>query len=148
MNDDPALDSNPAYLHILQADGFFEKEVRSISLVPAAPPNNQCDVWGNVQGEPAGSTEERHGDWYVKITVYCVEGKFYYGYQIKIGTMIRQKTANIKDRAFSTAELARSSASVEIERVCNTNKNVKKLFADFIRIRYNQGSLFEGVSDE
>ena len=126
----------------------FEKEVRAISLIPAAPPNGQCDAWGNIRGEPAGTTEERHGDYYVKILIHCVEGVFYYGYQIKIGTMIRQKAANIKDRSFSTAELARSSASMEIERVCNTNKNVKKLFADFIRIRYNQGTLFEGVSNE
>ena len=123
-------------------------DIRKISLVPAEPPNAMCDAWGNIRGEPAGSTEERHGDYYVKIFIYGVDGRFYYGYQIKIGTMIRQKTANIKDRSFSTAELARSSASVEIERVCGTNKNVNKLFADFIRIRYNQGSLFEGVNDE
>ena len=144
MSDDPALDDNPAYLHILQDDAFFEKEVRSISMVPAEPPNNACDAWGNIRTEPAGGTEERHGDYYVKIFIYSVEGKFFYGYQLKIGTMIRQKAANIKDRSFSTAELARSACSIEIERVCNSNKNVKKLFADFIRIRYNQGSLFDG----
>jgi len=119
-------------------------DIRKISLVPPAPPNAVCDAWGNIKGEPAGSIEERHCEHYVKIFIYSVDGRFYYGYQIKVGTMIRQKAANINDRNFPTAELARSSASVEIERVCSTNKNVNKLFADFIRIRYNQGSLFEG----
>jgi len=50
MSDDPALDGNPAYLHILQGDGYFEKEVRSISLIPEAPPNSLCDAWGISAG--------------------------------------------------------------------------------------------------
>jgi hypothetical protein len=120
----------------------------AIFSIPPEPDNNACDAWGNIRGEPSVVVEERHGDYYIKILVYCVDGLFYYSFQLKIGTMIRQKVANISDQAFKSPDAARSSASVEIERLCNTNKNTKKYFAEFIRIRYNQGSLFEELGDE
>ena len=123
-------------------------DIKGISLIPEAPPNALCDAWGNICVEPCGQIEERHGDYFVRIFIHNFNDRYYYGYQLKIGTMIRQRVANAKDQGFSTTEIARSSASVEIERVCNTNKNVKKLFADFLRIRYNQGTLFKGEGDE
>jgi len=116
--------------------------IKKISLIPKMPKGETCDTWGNIQGEPFCVIEERHGDWFVKIFVHRVENRYYYGYQINIKTMVRQKTASVNDRSFDSADYARSSASVEVERVCNENKNVKKIFADFIQIRYNQGSLF------
>jgi hypothetical protein len=56
--------------------------------------------------------------------------------------MICQKTANTAGEVFGAVETARTAASAEIERLCGTNKNVKKLFADFTRIRYSQRGLF------
>jgi hypothetical protein len=149
MSDDiDPMESDQRYENILRQHGHFENEVRSISLIPPAPPSGSCDAWGNIRGEPDGTAEERHGEDSVKITVHYTDGRWFYGYQIKIGTMIKQKAANVKDHPFSSADFARSAASIEVERVCNTNKNVKRIFAEFIRIRYNQGSLFEGVNNE
>jgi len=116
--------------------------IKKISLIPHAPSNESCDTWGNIQGEPFCVIEERHGDWFVKIFIHHVESRYYYGYQINIKTMVRQKTASVNDRSFDSADYTRSLASIEVERICNENKNVKKIFADFIQIRYNQGSLF------
>jgi len=116
--------------------------IRNISLIPLAPPNALCDMWGNIKTEPLCTVEERHGDMFARIFVYRAGDRFYYGYQISIGTIVRQKTANLQDRSFSSVDFARSAASIDIERVCNTNKNAKKIFADFIKIRYKQGSLF------
>jgi hypothetical protein len=130
------------------SDDFDPDAIRKISLIPAAPPDSSTDAWGNIRGAPIGGIEECHGDWFVKISVCCVDGRYYYGYQLKVGTKIKKKAANINDRSFTTAELARSSASIESERVCGRNKNVNKLLADFIRRRYNQGSLFEGACNE
>jgi len=109
------------------------------------PKGETCDTWGNIQGEPICVIEERQGDWFVKIHIYCIENRYYYGYQINIKKMIKQKTACVNGQSYSSANYARSAASIEIEKTCNENKNVRKIFADFIQIRYNQGSLFEGV---
>jgi len=119
--------------------------IKKISLIPHVPTGESCDTWGNIQGEPFSVIEERHGDWYVKIFIYRVQNRYYYGYQINIKTMIRQKTASVNNRSFDSVDYARSAASIEIERACNENKNARKIFADFVQIRYNQGSLFEGV---
>ncbi|GHV90431.1 hypothetical protein AGMMS50268_09340 [Spirochaetia bacterium] len=118
-----------------------------ISPIPEAPMHSACDVWGNIRLEPSYIVEERHGDYFCNILVYCVDGLFYYGFQLKIGTTIRQAAANINGRAFTSSNAARSAASIEIEAECNKNKNTKKFFAEFTIIRYNQGSLFEGVND-
>lgn len=123
-------------------------DIQKISLVPAMLPNALCDAWGNIRLDPTCMVEERHGDYFCRILVYCVDGLFYYGFQLRIGTTIRQTVASINGQAFKTSELARSAASIEIERECNKNKNTKKFFAEFIKIRYSQGSLFEGVNDE
>ena len=119
--------------------------IKKISLIPHAPTDESYDTWGNIQGEPFCVIEERHGEYFVKIFIYCVENSFYYGYQINIKTMIRQKVASVNNRSFDSVDYARSAASIEIEKACNENKNVRKIFANFIQIRYNQGSLFEGV---
>ena len=117
--------------------------IKKISLALLEPPHEACDAWGCIRNEPVGIISERIFEDYVKIFIYCVDAKYYYGYHIKIGTMLRQKAANINDRSFGNADIARAAASIEIEGVCNTNRSVKAVFADFIRIRYNQGSLFE-----
>jgi len=127
------------------SDDVDPAAIKKISLIPSAPPDESCDAWGNIKGEPFCKVEERHGEWFVKIFIHRVEDRYYYGYQINIKTIVRQKMANINDRSFGSADYARSSASIEIERICNENKNVRKIFANFVQIRYNQGSLFEGV---
>jgi hypothetical protein len=118
-----------------------------ISMIPPGTVNPACDVWGNIRGEPFCVVDERHGDFFCRILIFCVDGLFYYGFQLKIGTTVRQATANINGRVFKSSDAARSAASIEIEAECNKNKNTKKFFAEFIKIRYNQGSLFEGVND-
>ncbi|MCL2410082.1 MAG: hypothetical protein FWC97_00420 [Treponema sp.] len=129
-------------------DALDHNAIKRISLAPAVSPHKSCDAWGCIRSEPVGTVFERIIEDYVKIFIYCVDAGYYYGYHIKIGTMLRQKAANINDRKFGNADLARVAASIEVENICNTNKNVKKVFADFIRVRYNQGSLFEEVDDE
>jgi len=130
---------------LITSDDLDPDGIKKVSLIPLTPQDESCDTWGNIQGEPLCTVEERHGEGSVKIFIHRTNGRFYYGYQINIKTMVRQKTANINDHSFGSADFARSVASIEIERVCNTNKNVKKTFANFVQIRYNQGSLFEGV---
>jgi hypothetical protein len=124
-------------------EGVNMEGVLLVSPIPTEPVNSACDAWGNIRGEPFCVVEERHGDFFCRILVFCVDGLFYYGFQLKIGTTILQAAANINCRSFKSSEAARSAASIEIERECGKNKNTKKFFADFTRIRYNQGSLFE-----
>jgi len=134
-----------AFAEVKMSDEVDSSAIKKISLIPHTLISNSCDAWGNIQGEPFCVVAERHSDYSVKIFIYCVENRFYYGYQINIKTMIRQKTACVNDRSFGSADYARSAASIEIEKACNENKNVRKAFADFVQIRYNQGSLFEGM---
>jgi hypothetical protein len=114
------------------------------TAVPPAGESVAVDRWGNYRGDPKRIIEERHGDDFIRISIYwAADGVFRYGFQVKVGTMIRQKAANAAGDAFSTVELARMAASVEIEGLCGTNKNVKRAFADFTQIRYSQRGLFE-----
>jgi hypothetical protein len=101
-----------------------------------------CDIWGNLRNNPARIIEERHGDNFINLFIYEYEHHFYYGYQLKVGTMIRQKLANVKDKNYPGSDIARVYASAEIKTLCDTNKNVRKLFEDFTKIRYNQPELF------
>jgi hypothetical protein len=112
-------------------------------IIPPAGETEECDRWGNLRGEPYQLIDERHGDFFIRIMIYRRGEAFYYGYQLRVGTMIRQRAANMGGEAYRTPAMARMAASIEIEALCGTNKNVKKLFTDFTRIRYNQGSLFE-----
>jgi hypothetical protein len=111
-------------------------------IIPGEAPAG-CDAWGNIRGEPCGTVDERHGDNFIRVLIYKREEGFYYGFQLKVGTMIREQATNIHGEAFGTADTARAAAGREIEALCGTNKNVKKLFVDFGKIRYNQGMLFE-----
>jgi hypothetical protein len=101
-----------------------------------------CDVWGNLRNNPIQIIEEHHGDNFIKIFIYEYEHHFYYGYQLKVGTMIRQKLANVKDENYTSIDNIARAASAKIKTLCDTNKNVRKLFEDFTKIRYNQPELF------
>jgi hypothetical protein len=53
--------------------------------------------------------------------------------------------ANINGVAYKTEGAAREAAGKEIEAVCAGNKNSKKFFADFTKIRYTEYDLFGGL---
>jgi hypothetical protein len=112
------------------------------AVIPPAEEDGAVDRWGNLRGDPQRVIDERHGDYFIKVMIYRYRDFFYYGYQLKVGTMIRQRAANVSGQVFKTPETARMAASLEIEKACAENKNVRKLFADFTMIRYSQGSLF------
>jgi hypothetical protein len=103
------------------------------------------DTWGNLRGDPKKVIEETQGDNTIKVMIYQVEGAYYYGYQLKVGTLIRQKAANISAAIYKSEGAAREAAGKEIEAVCAGNKNSKKFFADFTKIRYTEYDLFGGL---
>ena len=103
------------------------------------------NTWGNLRGDPALVIDEAHDSNFVKISIYNVDGLFAYGFQLKMGTIIRQKTANIGGAIYKSEGAAREAAGKEVEAICATNKNSKKYFAEFQKIRYNDYDLFSGV---
>jgi hypothetical protein len=103
------------------------------------------DTWGNLRGDPLKVIEEAHDGNTVKVLIYRVDDTFCYGYQLKMGTLIRQKAANIGEAIHKDEAAARKAAGNEIAAICETNKNSKKFFADFEKIHYNQYDLFGGL---
>jgi len=102
------------------------------------------DTWGNFRGAPLRSIDEVQGENNIKISIYKVGELFSFGYQLKVGTVIRQKAANIGGAIYKTEGAAREAAGKEVEAVCASNKNSKKAFADFQNILYNEYDLFGG----
>ena len=105
----------------------------------------EYDTWGNLRGEPDKIIEERHGDNSAKIFIYKIGELFCYGFQLKMGTIIRQKAANIGAAVYKTPGAAHEAAGNEIANICATNKNSKNYFADFVKIRYTDCDLFGGL---
>jgi len=103
------------------------------------------DTWGNLRGDPCRVIEEAHDENAVKVLIYRVDNAFCYGYQLKMGTLIRQKAANIGGAIHKSEAAAREEAGNEIAAICETNKNSKKFFADFTKICYHQYDLFGGL---
>jgi len=132
-NDDPSL-------------GIFDGSRVSM------PESEFSDQWGNLKGTPLKVIEEKHGENSVKIFIYeyrsintVANGRpadYYFGFQLKIDRLIRQKRANIADRPMRGVDEARSAAQKMIIDICKKNKVVKKTFAEFTSIRYNQPELF------
>jgi hypothetical protein len=108
----------------------------------AAHAGKECDRWGNLRADHAEIIEERHRDNFIKILIHEYNGCFFYGYQIKIETLVEQKAANINASGHSAREAARRSAVFEIENICAAHRTARKAFADFTKIRYNQQELF------
>jgi hypothetical protein len=100
------------------------------------------DTWGNLRGEPYKLIEETHRENTVKVFIYRADMLFYYGYQLKVGTLLRQRAANIGAPAYKTEGAAREAAGKEIKIICDGNKNSKKYFEDFTQIRYSEYDLF------
>ena len=103
------------------------------------------DTWGNLRGEPCFLIEEAQGNNFIHISIYRVGELFAYGFQLRVGTVIRQKMANIGGAVYKTENAAREAAGKEVEAVCATNKNSKKYFAEFQKIRYTDYDLFGGL---
>jgi hypothetical protein len=117
-------------------------------FTPAAPqseaPIPQFDQWGNIKTEPTNIIEETHGENFVKIMLYKSPGRdaWIFGFQLKIARVVRQKLANITDKPHKGPDAARRAARDMIIDVCRKNHGIKRLFADFTVIRYNQPELF------
>jgi hypothetical protein len=112
---------------------------------PAPPPEGESpdyDQWGNLKINPVKAVEEVHGENFVKIFLYQYRDSFFYGFQLKIEKVVRQKRANIGDPALGGIESARAAAKDQIIDICKRNHGIKRLFADFTIIRYNQPELF------
>jgi hypothetical protein len=103
------------------------------------------DTWGNLRGDPYKVIEEAQGGNTIKVMIYQAGGAYCYGFQLKVGTLIRQRAANIEGAVYKTEGAAREAAGREIEAVCGGNKNSKKFFGDFTKIRYTEYDLFGGL---
>ena len=97
---------------------------------------------GVIKAEPVKTIEERHKKNYVKISIYEVSGAFFFGYQLRVDRIIRQKKASISDKALQSAEEARCAARDEIKGICGHSRFIRDVFEDFTIIKYNQGELF------
>jgi hypothetical protein len=114
-------------------------------LFTASPPeaeNGDCDAWGNIRLDPVKTIEEAHGGNFVKIFIYEYRGAYFFGFQIKIEKVIRQKRANVQDLPLKALEAARKAARGMIIRICKENHVIKRLYTDFAVIGYNQPELF------
>ena len=103
------------------------------------------DQWGNLRGDPIRTVEETHGDNFVKIGIHEANGLFAFGLQLKMGSVITQKPANIGGAVFGSENAAREAAGREVEAVCGGNKNSRKLLCEFEHILYRGYSLFDGI---
>lgn len=126
--DDGAGAENPSL-------GLFENPPVSM------PESEYYDQWGNLK-TPLKVIEETHGENFIKIFVYQYQADYFFGYQIKIDGIIRQKKANIKGLPMRDADEARESARKMIVDICNKKKVTKRIFAEFTIIKYNQPELF------
>jgi hypothetical protein len=112
------------------------------SPAPAAG-GGDYDAWGNIKKNPAKAEKERHNEDFINIFLYQLQDNWYYGYQLKIDKLARQKKANISDPAFGSPGGARREAIKTIIRLCRENRAIKRLFAEFAIAEYNQLELFK-----
>lgn len=103
---------------------------------------DKIDIWGNLHASPTLAIEERHDGNFIRIQIYETGGVFLFGYQLKLGGVVKQKAPNTADAAFETADAARTAARKEIQLIGNANRSVRKIFAGFNKIRYNEQELF------
>ncbi|MDR2734278.1 MAG: hypothetical protein LBC99_06475 [Spirochaetota bacterium] len=111
-------------------------------------PPEGCDAWGNVRGCPCLVIEERHGENFVRILIYEIFGVYAYSFQLRMGSLVRQKTANAAAPMFASLNEARRAAGGEIEGICGAYKNSKKEFVEFQKIHiaeFEQMELFGGT---
>ena len=113
---------------------------------PVPPPESEAgyDQWGNIKADPKKVIEEAHEENFIKIFVYNPPPgeAWFFGFQLKIEKVVRQKRANINDPPLRGPDAARLAAREMIVDICKKNHAIKKIFADFTVIRYNQPELF------
>jgi hypothetical protein len=100
-----------------------------------------CDIWGNFNIEPFKTIEEIHGSNFIKVFIFKIDKQFFYGYQLKIDKVVRQKTANINDSSYGTEAAARIAARNELTGLTSEAK-LRRVFITFDKICYNQPELF------
>jgi hypothetical protein len=140
---------------IQEIDNIEEPQPETEALPPlgifaqAGPPGmigqsrlESLDQWGNFRLQAEKVIEEIHGQNFIKVFIYRYNEQFFYGFQIKIGKLVRQKKANINDPPMQSREAAKEAARKQIIRICKTGHAIKKLFNDFTIIQYNQPELF------
>lgn len=102
-----------------------------------------CDNWGNIKTAERKVIEESHGADFVNVYIFQLETGFYFGYQLKIKTIVLQKEANIKDAPAETEQEARLAARKELFSIISKqSKKLLEVFLHFDRICYNQPELF------
>jgi hypothetical protein len=131
----------------MDSPSFSAADLAAQALGEEIPPEVMpayCDKWGNIRKEPERTIEENHGLNFIKIFIYEHGGLFFFGYQIKIEKLIRQKTGNIKNASFETIEAARIGAREELKNAIfkTRSRGVKMQFANFVKVYYNQPELF------
>jgi hypothetical protein len=99
-----------------------------------------CDIWGNFTN-PLKTIEQNHGNNFIKIFIYGFKERFYFGYQLKLKKLIREKKANVSDVFYNTEEKARIAAKDELTGLATETK-LRKVFIMFDKICYNQPELF------
>lgn len=113
------------------------------AVIGQSRPNDPAyDQWGNLKENPLKTIEETHGGNFVKIFINEYRGAFYFGFQFRVERVIRQKKANIKDRPLDSPDAAGAAARKIIIKICKENHAIKRLFAEFAIIVYNQPELF------
>jgi hypothetical protein len=110
----------------------------TVSLPESA--RQHCDIWGNFIN-PLKTIEQNHGNNFIKVFIYSFESRFYFGYQLKLEKLIREKKANISDIPYDTEEKVRKAVRDELTRLVTETK-LKKAFITFDKICYNQPELF------
>jgi hypothetical protein len=108
----------------------------------SCPENPDYDTWGNIRLQAEKVIEENHGQNFIKILIYQYNKEYFYGFQIRIEKLIRQKKANISDLPLGSTEAAREAAREQIIELCKMGHAIKKAYNDFTVIRYNQLELF------
>jgi hypothetical protein len=110
----------------------------AVSIPESARP--LCDIWGNFNS-PMKTIEQNHGNNFIKVFIYSFESRFYFGYQLRLEKLIREKRANVSDIFYGTEEGARKAARDELTSLATETK-LRKVFITFDIICYNQPELF------
>ncbi|GHU66519.1 hypothetical protein FACS189447_07550 [Spirochaetia bacterium] len=113
--------------------------VETVNIPEAARPF--CDAWGNFTMNPLKTIEENHDGNFINVFIYQYENCFYYGYQLKLNKIIKQKKASVFDPPIEAEEKARRAAQEDLKRLVSERK-IKKVFLYFDKICYNQPELF------
>jgi hypothetical protein len=131
------MDDNPD-----EAPGTDAESPPVLSVLDNPRPPEGANAFGAILSDPVKTIIENHNKDFVRIYLYEFSGAYHFGYQLKVGRIIRQKLANIADPPLESAEAARMAARDEIKQICGSSRFVQNVFAGFTAIMYNQPELF------